>query len=89
MEIIIESEKQFEDMDAFSYHLGLAFQIRDDFEDIEEDSSGDADSPNFINFLGCDKARELLNENANAAKEIAAKYDKSDFIMEMLYFLFN
>jgi len=83
------SEKQYEDMDAFSYHLGLAFQIRDDFEDIEEDSSGDADSPNFINFLGCDKARELLNEHANAAKEIAAKYDKSDFVMEMLSFLFD
>ena len=83
------SDEQFADMDSFAYHLGLAFQIRDDFEDIEEDSSGDADSPNFINFLGFDKAKELLNQHAYSARKIIEKYNNSEFIAEMLSFLFD
>ena len=83
------SKKQFDELDAFSYHLGLAFQVRDDFEDIEEDSSDIGDSPNFINFLGYEKAKELLNTHVNQAKEIIKKYDNSEFIMSFISFLFD
>ncbi len=83
------TEDEFKSMEEFSYHLGLAFQIRDDFEDIDEDASEFNDSPNFINFLGKEKARELLNEHYLAAKEIINKYKHSDFLNDMLTFLFD
>ncbi len=77
------------DMNNFAYHLGLAFQIRDDFEDIAEDASNEGDSPNFINFLGYDEAKKLLDKHANMAKEIISKYENSEFLSSLLSFLFE
>ena len=76
------------DMKDFSYHLGLAFQIRDDFEDIAEDDSSKNDSPNFINALGRELALEKLNYHSDKCKRIIAKYSDKAFIMDLLEYLF-
>ena len=72
----------------FSYHLGLAFQIRDDFEDIKEDVAALNDSPNFINAFGEDKAAELLKEHSQKCKTIISEFDNNEFICQLLDFLF-
>lgn len=72
----------------FAYHLGLAFQIRDDFEDIKEDTADFNDSPNFINALGEENAAKLLNEHSAACKKIISEFENNSFIMGLLEFLF-
>ena len=81
-------EETLSDMNDFAYHLGLAFQIRDDFEDINEDVESQNDSPNFINAMGEEAAAKLLKTHADSCKEIISKYDNNDFISALLEFLF-
>ncbi len=77
------------DMDDFAYHLGIAFQIRDDFEDVNEDVAEENDSPNFINALGEISARELLHHHSDECFNIISKYKNNDFVIGLLSFLFN
>jgi len=77
-----------EEMGVFAYHLGLAFQIRDDFEDIAEDASAQNDSPNFINALGEEVARNKLKYHSDKCKEIILKYADKSFVMDLLEYLF-
>ena len=72
----------------FAYNLGIAFQIRDDFEDEEEDMAEAQNSPNFINTLGRDKAKEKLISYSDRAKEIISAYPNNEFIKGLLDFLF-
>lgn len=76
------------DLKEFAYNLGIAFQIRDDFEDEEEDKAELQNSPNFINTLGRDTAKEKLSTYANSAKQIIEKYPNNEFIKGLLEFLF-
>jgi len=73
----------------FAYNLGVAFQIRDDFEDEEEDGEDAQNSPNFINTLGREKAYEKMNFYAENAKDIIMKYPGNEFIVGLLDFLFD
>ncbi len=82
------SEETVEELKKFAYNLGIAFQIRDDFEDEEEDKAESQNSPNFINTLGRDNAKAKLDFYANASKEIIEKYPNSEFIKGLLDFLF-
>lgn len=82
------SEETVEQLKNFAYNLGIAFQIRDDFEDEEEDKAESQNSPNFINTLGRDNAKNKLDFYANAAREIIEKYPRSEFIKGLLDFLF-
>ena len=82
-------KKDVTQMTDFAYHLGMAFQIRDDFEDIEQDASEECDSPNFVVFLGEEKAKEMLIYHSSSAMSIISKYDKSEFLKEMLNYLFG
>ena len=82
-------EKIMEDMNEFAYHLGLAFQVRDDFEDIDEDSADCGDSPNFVNFLGDSKAKEMLETHASLAANILKKYENSEFLSQLHSYLFE
>jgi len=78
-----------EDLVKFAYNLGIAFQIRDDFEDEEEDIAEAQNSPNFINTLGREKAREKMNYYSSMAKNIISKYPDNEFILGLLEFLFD
>ncbi len=73
----------------FAYNLGIAFQIRDDFEDEEEDAKEAQNSPNFINTLGRDKAYENMKMYVMKAREIISEFPQNEFIVGLLDFLFE
>lgn len=75
-------------LDEFSYNLGLAFQIRDDFEDEAEDKASNQNSPNFINILGRDKAKQYLAQTSDKAKSIIKEFENTEFIQSFLDYLF-
>ncbi len=82
------SDDKIEKLDEFAYNLGLAFQIRDDFEDEAEDEASNQNSPNFINILGRDKAKEYLLKTSSKAKCIIKEFDNTEFIQSFLDYLF-
>jgi len=81
--------KELEDMSEFSYHLGLAFQIRDDFEDMHEDESTQSDCPNFITALGEEVAAERLKMHSEMSMKILSDYDKNGFLVSLHKYLFK
>lgn len=83
--------EDIENIKNYAYHLGTAFQIRDDFEDEEEDKlrEDEEKTPNFINLLGKEKATEKLVYHRNSARDILKKYEKSEFLTAMNEFLFG
>lgn len=82
------SPEQIDDMEKFAYSLGIAFQIRDDFEDIAEDSAQEGDSPNFISYLGQNEAKLLMNNHAMQSLEILEKYN-CEFLILLHKYLFD
>ncbi|MBR3933877.1 MAG: polyprenyl synthetase family protein [Clostridia bacterium] len=82
------NDKTLFKMEKFAYSLGLAFQIRDDFEDIAEDVAGQNDCPNFINAMGESNAKELLDYHSNICKQIISEFDNKGFLTEFLNYLF-
>lgn len=77
------------EMETFAYDLGMAFQIRDDFEDAMEDKKNNFGSPNLVNFLGEDKAKKMLSNYCDEAFEILSKYTKGEFLRSMHKYLFK
>ncbi len=75
-------------LDEYAYHLGLAFQIRDDFEDEIQDED-ESDSPNFINILGREQAASKLEYHQKAAYDIISSYDDDSFLCAFHKFLFQ
>ncbi len=76
------------ELDKYAYHLGLAFQIRDDFEDEVQDDD-ESDSPNFINILGREQAQERLAYHSKSAYEIISKYGDDSFLCDFHKYLFD
>lgn len=82
------NEDVFDSINKFAYHLGIAFQIRDDFEDIEQDDTTESDSPNFINAFGRERATDMLKYHSKSAYDILIQYDTNGFLCSFLNFLF-
>ena len=82
-------EKTVADLEKFAYDIGIAFQIRDDFEDEEQDSGAEHICPNFINILGKDAARRRMEKYVSDAYEIIGKYKNNEFIVGLLSYLFG
>ena len=82
-------EKTVADLEKFAYDIGIAFQIRDDFEDEEQDSGAEHICPNFINILGKDVARRRMEQYVSDAYEIIGKYKNNEFIVGLLSYLFG
>ena len=82
------NDETYKKMEEFAYSLGLAFQIRDDFEDIAEDIQEENDSPNFINAMGEIRAKEQLHYHSNKCKRIIKEFEYNDFLAEFLDYLF-
>jgi geranylgeranyl diphosphate synthase type II len=83
------SKETVAELVEFAYNLGIAFQIRDDFEDEEEDGEDAQNSPNFINTLGREMAREKMDAYAQKAKSVISKYPDNEFILGLMEFLFG
>ncbi len=73
----------------FAYNLGIAFQIRDDFEDEQEDMETEQNSPNFINTLGREKALLRMLSHADKAEESLNGFENNEFLKGLLDFLFG
>lgn len=82
-------EKTLADLEKFAYDIGIAFQIRDDFEDEEQDCGAEHICPNFINILGKDAARRRMEQYVSDAYEIIGKYKNNEFIVGLLNYLFG
>lgn len=82
-------EQTLKKLEEFAYCIGLAFQIRDDFEDEEEDKNEEHGSPNFINVLGRDRAMERMNYYSERALKIIDEFDNNEFIKGLVEYLFN
>lgn len=83
---------------AYTIHLGLAFQIRDDILDVESSaaalgkSNSDADNnkATFVSVYGLDEAkRRLEEETALALKAIEPLGEKGEFLRDMADYLLN
>ena len=77
-----------DNIDKYAYHLGLAFQIRDDFEDFDEDEAAEHSCPNFINILGKEKAKELLDYNIGESHRHLISLNNNEFLIELEKYLF-
>ena len=83
------SDSTVEDLVKFAYNLGVAFQIRNDFEDEAEDMAEAQNSPNFINTLGREEAMSKMMYYSNEAKRIIDRYPNNEFLKGLLKFLFE
>lgn len=83
------SEKNIKLLDEYAYNLGLAFQIRDDFEDEIEDGADANDSPNFINILGREAAHDKLEFHQKKAYDIIRTFGEDSFLCAFHKYLFN
>jgi len=81
--------KTAEYVDKYAYHLGLAFQIRDDFEDFEEDEAEEHSCPNFINILGKEDAKKMFRYNVDESDKYLGMIKNNDFLRELNNFLFS
>lgn len=83
-------------MKAFSYHAGLAFQLRDDILDATsssavtgKDNGIDIDKQNIVNLLGLDRADILLKEHYQAAIKALGQLDFPTTLLENLVKYFS
>lgn len=85
------SEEQMEHLQQFSYHLGLAFQIRDDLLDVDGDenllgkpvgSDEGNDKTTYPSLLGIDGAKEALINHIMLAKQHLAKIGARTELLE-------
>lgn len=82
------NDDDIKNISDYAYHLGMAFQLRDDFEDEDEDKEGEG-TPNFINLIGKDNAHKKLVYHAKKAEEILLKYENNEFLLGLNKFLFG
>lgn len=79
------NDSQLDAVCRFGRNIGLAFQIRDDIHDIaqEEESEGPF-RPNYVSFLGLEKAKIRLKNHIDTARSIL---DEASLESEELHFL--
>ncbi len=76
--IIAGADKsKVEEMRKLGLYLGLAYQIKDDFLDLEEDN--EINKVTYISTLGYNQAKKDLDYYTNKALEIVEDYPESEF----------
>lgn len=82
-------EREIEIMRDFGYNLGMAYQIRDDILDFEEDKS--IDKLTYLTFYDINKAKEKVEEYSdNAIRTLRNLNNKdTDFFIELTEKLTN
>ncbi len=82
------TDEDIKKLSEYAYHLGMAFQLRDDFEDEDEDKEGEG-TPNFLNLLGKENAYKKLVFHKDKANEILLSYKNNEFLLGLNEFLFG
>jgi geranylgeranyl diphosphate synthase type II len=77
------SQLQIKALDSYGTSLGLAWQLRDDLEDIKQDrvSAGNF-RPNLARYLGPQKTKAQVNKWLNQAIETIRKADINSCLLE-------
>lgn len=90
------SDKHMQAFKEYSRHIGLAFQIKDDFLDMDSSAEqlgkpvlNDTDKNTFVKLLGREKAQKLLLDEAALAKEAVSCLEKTDFFIWLADFIVN
>ncbi len=81
-------ESEIAALEEYAYNMGIAFQIRDDFEDEEQDENSEC-NPNFLNLLGRDKAYEYLIKHRKLSEEAIKHIPHNNFLLELNSYLFD
>lgn len=82
------TKEQIDIVDNYAYNLGMAFQIRDDFEDYVEDEKNSHSCPNFINILGYNNAKTKMMHNNKECTRYLNMIDNNEFLLVLNDFLF-
>jgi geranylgeranyl pyrophosphate synthase len=92
-------ESEMEALKKFSYHAGIAFQIKDDLLDVEGDLvlmgkpiGKDAENNNstFVSILGVDGAKKEMWEHYCLAMDVLQKLPlKTNFLKQLLNYIVN
>ncbi len=85
--------KGLEQIQEASEHFGLAFQIYDDFDDIEQDKKRlelNITDPNYVNNLGIEEAEKDFKTHINSFRELASELNLySPILKELTNYLSN
>ena len=89
-------DDKVDDAAKYAENIGVAFQIRDDILDVtssaeELGKNPGSDSANekstFVTLYGVEKCLELIEEKTNAAKNIAQRLEKPEFLIWLADYL--
>lgn len=89
-------EESIKALRAYSYYLGLAFQLSDDILDVEGNfsetgksigSDMENDKSTMVAFLGLEKAKETLSDYVDAAIESIAIFKDNNFLVEVVNYM--
>lgn len=77
------NKEEVEDMRKYGLYMGLAYQIRDDILDIEED--GKVDKVTYLSYYDIDYAEKKIQDFSKQAIDILYKFDDKDnqFLVKM------
>lgn len=75
--------------EQYAYHLGIAFQLRDDLEDTSQDLDTAHDNPNFLNLLGQDATVSEMRFHIQRAAEFLQMLPNHTFLNAMGTYLFQ
>ena len=86
------SPEQMSSLKHYGRNLGLAFQIRDDILDLDQDrTDGSSPRPNLVHRIGLDSAKARLSQHIEKAKEalssVSINSEKLRFLAERLLIL--
>lgn len=81
-------KRQIELLEKYAFHMGVAFQIRDDFEDEIQDENSNC-NPNFLNILGREEAYRQLCTHRRISEEAISEFKNNSFLLELNSYLFD
>ena len=82
------TDEQILAVEKYAYHMGVAFQIRDDFEDEVQDENSEC-NPNFLNLLGKDEAYNRLCYHRKESENAINNLSCNQFLLDLNSYLFD
>lgn len=92
------TEEEVSVLETYAYHLGLAFQIKDDILDVEGDAAilgkptggdGEANKNTYVTLFGLEKAKQLLAEHTKQARDALSRFDSAGFLLDFTDYLLH
>lgn len=83
-----ENEDIINKIEKYAFHMGVAFQIRDDFEDEIQDENSEC-NPNFINILGREEALKHLRMHREKSEDAIKDIANNEFLLNLNSYLFD